>query len=79
MATTSNTPAIRQAAVREKTPRRKYPWGAPFHVPLFAKQTTRLLCRFKLFPKARVADTNPKIDGSPYPGSVIWIQLGSEG
>ena len=40
MATTSNTPAMRQAAMRKKMPRRKYPWGAPFHVPILATQTT---------------------------------------
>jgi hypothetical protein len=33
--------------MRKKTPRRKYPWGAPFHVPLFAKQTTRYTGRLQ--------------------------------
>lgn len=37
-----------------------------------------LLRCLKRFPKARVADTDPEIDGSPYPGSVFWIEFGSE-
>jgi hypothetical protein len=34
MATTSN------AAMRKKMPRRKYPWGAPFHVLIFLSHST---------------------------------------
>jgi hypothetical protein len=51
-------------------------WG--FVLTLATAPLLGLLNRFKLFPKARVADTNPKIDCSPYPGSVFWIELGSE-